>query len=246
MKTLYFDCSHGLSGEMIVGALCDLGVPPSALEWELAMLGLGDFHLHFDRTAEGGVKGVKFWLHAGADHHEEGEAAAAAPPHDHGHEHGPECGHDHDQHEPAHDHEHEHGPGCGHDHGHAHDHSDGAAAGHPVGEVRTMIQRSELPPAAKARASAIVARLGAGREVLGQGDIASIVCACSGFEQLKPGRVAFFARASDAERDEPIGAAIAAEFVSSTCAPPALTVQREGVGLGGDGRYLRAAVGEEA
>ena len=65
-----------------------------------------------------------------------------AAPHDHAHEHGPGCDHDHGGHDHAahdhgahdhaahdhggHDHAHEHGEGCGHDHGHeGHDHSHG-------------------------------------------------------------------------------------------------------------------------
>ncbi|MEZ0254099.1 MAG: nickel insertion protein, partial [Chthoniobacter sp.] len=49
MKVLFLDCFSGISGDMTVGALVDLGVKPSALEWELTKLDLGDFHMHFDR-----------------------------------------------------------------------------------------------------------------------------------------------------------------------------------------------------
>ena len=50
MKALYLDCISGISGDMTVGALVDLGVQPSTLEWELSKLDLGDFHMHFERA----------------------------------------------------------------------------------------------------------------------------------------------------------------------------------------------------
>ena len=57
---------------------------------------------------------------------------------DHGHVHGPNCGHDHghkhdhkhDHDAHAHDHGHVHGPDCGHDHGHDHAHDHGKKAEH--------------------------------------------------------------------------------------------------------------------
>src|ERR1700748_3568543 len=97
MKILFLDCFSGISGDMMVGALIDLGVKPSALEWELSKLNLGDFHMHYDRAKRKEIEGVKFDIHGGATH---GEGCH------HDHEHG-EHGHAH-EHE-HHDHEHEHG-----------------------------------------------------------------------------------------------------------------------------------------
>ena len=68
MSSLFFDCSKGLSGSMLVGALCDLGAKPSALDWELSQVDLGEFHAHFERVTERGVAGVKFSIHPGAVH----------------------------------------------------------------------------------------------------------------------------------------------------------------------------------
>src|ERR1700752_3957011 len=68
MRILYLDCFSGISGDMAVGALADLGVAPSAFEWELAKLDLGDSHLHFERQIRGGISGVKFDVHSGATH----------------------------------------------------------------------------------------------------------------------------------------------------------------------------------
>src|SRR3954465_12984722 len=99
MKILFLDCFSGISGDMTVGALIDLGVKPSTLEWELSKLDIGDFHMHFDRDKRQEVSGVKFGIHEGATHtHDQDE------PHDHGHEH-----HHQHEHEHEHHHEHEHG-----------------------------------------------------------------------------------------------------------------------------------------
>jgi len=42
MKILYFDCQAGISGDMSVGVLLDLGVPLEHLQTELARLALPD------------------------------------------------------------------------------------------------------------------------------------------------------------------------------------------------------------
>ena len=144
MKTLFLDCISGISGDMMVGALIDLGVKPSALEWELSKLNLGDFHMHYDRAKRKEIEGVKFDIHDGATHGGHGQECG------HGHEHTQEHGeeghvhhhHEHDDdpehkhaHEPAeehialkhtheHTHEHVHGEHCEHTHSHEHTHGD--------------------------------------------------------------------------------------------------------------------------
>ena len=65
MRILYLDCFSGISGDMTVGALADLGITPSTFEWELSKLNLGDCHLHFERQTRGGISGVKFDVHSG-------------------------------------------------------------------------------------------------------------------------------------------------------------------------------------
>src|ERR1700712_2029577 len=100
MKVLYLDCFSGISGDMTVGALCDLGVKPSTLEWELAKVDIGDFHMHFERAQRKNIEGIKLGIHEGATH-----VHAEEEPHDHDHgqeqSHGPEHGHhhEHDGHE---------------------------------------------------------------------------------------------------------------------------------------------------
>ena len=116
MKALYLDCISGISGDMMVGALIDLGVRPSALEWELSKLNLGDFHMHYDRAKRKDIEGVKFDIHTGATHQEHGHGNCCGHDHDHEEEHSHEHGH-------THSHEHSHGEGHSHTHEHSHTHS---------------------------------------------------------------------------------------------------------------------------
>jgi pyridinium-3,5-bisthiocarboxylic acid mononucleotide nickel chelatase len=84
MRILYLDCFSGISGDMFVGALTDLGVAPSVFEWELSKIALEDHHLHFERQERKGIAGVKFGVHAGAVHvHSEHEDADGHDHHDH-------------------------------------------------------------------------------------------------------------------------------------------------------------------
>lgn len=61
MRILYFDCFSGISGDMAVGALRDLGVPEEVFQEALAALGLGgEFHARFHRGERRGIAGWKF------------------------------------------------------------------------------------------------------------------------------------------------------------------------------------------
>ncbi len=128
MKVLFLDCSSGISGDMTVGALCDLGVKPSTLEWELSKLDLGDFHMHFERQQRRNIEGIKFGIHEGAvhSHGPDDECAGHTHEHEDSHEHhhhgegehGHSHPHSHDEHTHA-EHTHEHGEECHHhEHGH--------------------------------------------------------------------------------------------------------------------------------
>src|SRR3954465_112918 len=101
MKVLFLDCFSGISGDMTVGALCDLGVKPSTLEWELSKLEIGDFHMHFERAQRHHLEGVRFSIHEGATHSHDCEE------HEHSHEHGGHHHHEEDHAHGAHSHEHE-------------------------------------------------------------------------------------------------------------------------------------------
>jgi len=85
MRILYLDCFSGISGDMMVGALADLGITPSTFEWELSKLELGDYHLHFERQTRGGISGVKFNVHGGATHAETVPDTRSPESHHHAH-----------------------------------------------------------------------------------------------------------------------------------------------------------------
>ncbi|MDR2398517.1 MAG: nickel pincer cofactor biosynthesis protein LarC [Spirochaetaceae bacterium] len=58
MKTLHVDCFAGISGDMTLGALVDLGVDPLALRQELEKLDLEGWSLRFYRDERGGISGT--------------------------------------------------------------------------------------------------------------------------------------------------------------------------------------------
>lgn len=70
MNIIYFDCYAGISGDMTVGALLDLGVPLEYVQAELARLALpeGSYALSASRTERRHVAGLKFDV-AVHDHH---------------------------------------------------------------------------------------------------------------------------------------------------------------------------------
>jgi len=59
MKCLYFDCFAGISGDMTLGALLDLGVPLSYLTEQLGRLALSDYRIRVSRALKMGIGGKK-------------------------------------------------------------------------------------------------------------------------------------------------------------------------------------------
>ena len=55
MKTLYFDCFAGASGDMILGALVAAGVDPAALREQLSLLGVDGFSVNFETVDRAGL-----------------------------------------------------------------------------------------------------------------------------------------------------------------------------------------------
>jgi uncharacterized protein (TIGR00299 family) protein len=58
-KILYYDCFAGISGDMNLGALVDLGVDPEYLEKELGLLNIEGFFLEVKRDMRKGISGIK-------------------------------------------------------------------------------------------------------------------------------------------------------------------------------------------
>lgn len=59
MRVLYYDCFAGISGDMNLGALIDLGVDPDFLSSELEKLNIEGFHLEITKDLRRGISGTK-------------------------------------------------------------------------------------------------------------------------------------------------------------------------------------------
>lgn len=147
-KTLYFDCFSGASGDMILGALLDLGLPMDALRGALGSLAIDYGGVSSERVLRAGVSATKFRVHADED----------AKVHDHAHTHGHAHTHDHAHaHADPHSHE-EHSAAktatrapAG-DTRHHHDH-------HSLKEIAGYVGRSALSANGKDRAVHLFERL---------------------------------------------------------------------------------------
>src|SRR5215831_11736228 len=138
MKTLYFDCFSGISGDMTIGALLDLGVDLGYLTSELRKLPVEGYELKASRVTRSNLSAMKFDVVVqGEEKHEHH--------HDQDHEH--EHGHHHD-----HDHDHHHHEHQGHSHSHAHFHR-------KASQILGMIRDSHLNANTKRIASEIFTKL---------------------------------------------------------------------------------------
>jgi len=59
MKILYYDCFAGISGDMNLGAMINLGVDPDYLKTELQKLNIEGFHLEIQKDIRRGISGTK-------------------------------------------------------------------------------------------------------------------------------------------------------------------------------------------
>ena len=68
MTVLYFDCFSGISGDMILGSLLDLGLSLDALSAELSKLSVQNFKLSARKVLKLNIAAVKFEVEAGHEH----------------------------------------------------------------------------------------------------------------------------------------------------------------------------------
>ena len=66
-RHLHFDCFNGISGDMTLGALVDLGLEVSDLEKGLARLPIGEFHLKAERVKRSGIVGTRLHVEVEED-----------------------------------------------------------------------------------------------------------------------------------------------------------------------------------
>lgn len=60
MRAIYFDCFAGVSGDMMIGALVDLGLDFQSLSAQLSTLGLSGYRIKCERVKRGGIAAMKF------------------------------------------------------------------------------------------------------------------------------------------------------------------------------------------
>ncbi|CAK6474514.1 LarC family nickel insertion protein [Peribacillus castrilensis] len=118
MRTLYFDCFSGISGDMVIGALIDAGADPVQMEEELKKLNIDEeYNLSWGKVVKNGITSTKFHVILTSKSEQTPEHSHShAQEHSHGHSHGHSHEHEH-SHGHSHSHEHEHS------HGHEHNHS---------------------------------------------------------------------------------------------------------------------------
>ncbi len=102
-QTLYLECASGISGDMTVAALLDLGADEQALMRMLESLPVDGFQTVVSRVKKSGIDACDFDVVLDHTHENHDHDMEYLHGHDHSHEHS----HDHD-HSPAHDHVHAH------------------------------------------------------------------------------------------------------------------------------------------
>ena len=170
MKTLYFDCSSGISGDMTLGALLDLGIDKEKFVAEMSKINVEGYDIVFGRAVKNGIGANKVDVVITVEgYDEDGQPLEHHHDHDHDHEHHHDHDHDHDhEHHHDHDHDHEHHHDHDHDHEHHHDHDHDHDHEHHhhhghvhrnLNDVFEIIDKSEINENAKDLAKRIFMRV---------------------------------------------------------------------------------------
>lgn len=142
-RMLYFECYSGISGDMAVAAMLDLGADRDALDRALSSLDLDGFRTEVTRVSKSGLDVCDFNVILEVDNHDHdmGYLYGHEHHHDHGH-HGDHDGHDHD------------------DHG-AHHHGDHHHPHRGLPEILSIIDRADMTDGAKAVSRKVFEIIGA-------------------------------------------------------------------------------------
>lgn len=151
-RMLYLDCASGISGDMTVAALLDLGASEDRLRAALATLPADGFEVAVSRVVKSGLAACDFDVRLDAAHENHdhdmaylyGHLDAAVGADAHTHHHGGETG----------DHHHGHDCDCG-----AHGHTHGGHSHRSLADITAIIDGSGLSPRAKGTALRIFGKL---------------------------------------------------------------------------------------
>jgi hypothetical protein len=150
-RILYFDCFAGASGDMIIGALLDLGLDLELLKAELAKLGLEGYEIRARKIMKSGFSATKFDV-----------LDKNGRLHDHGYDNDSDhVRHDEYYHRPHHnpDYDLHHGDQGHHEDFHRHHHEHFHHKN--LSDIVYLIEQSQLPADVKGKSIAIFNRLAA-------------------------------------------------------------------------------------
>ena len=148
-KTLYLECYSGISGDMTVAALLDLGADREVLEKTLGSLGVDGFRTEITRVKKSGLDACDFAVildEAHENHDHDMEYLHGHLYERHGHDHGEHHEHSHSEHN-------EHHHGAEHHHAHEHRHGEEPHAHHHehrgMKEIRETLLSSSMTDRAR-------------------------------------------------------------------------------------------------
>lgn len=138
-QTMYLECYSGISGDMTVAALLDLGADKEVLLKVLESLPVQGFRVEISRVMKSGIDACDFNVILGEqDNHD----------HDmeylYGHMHGEATGHTHEVDNHTHEHYHTHDGNHNHSDGHHHHH-----VHRGMKEIRDIVQQGDMTERAK-------------------------------------------------------------------------------------------------
>ena len=253
MKTIYFECSMGAAGDMLMAALLELHDNPEDFIARLNAVGIPKVKISAETSMKCGIKGTH--VRVIIDGHEES-----------GHDH-----HNHSHHDHDHD-NHSHHGNDHHNHGHHHHHSSLHNIKHIIGHLKisedikiNVMAVYKLIAEAESHAHGVPVNQIHFHEVGEMDAIADIVGVCMLIEELKPDLIlaspvnvgsghvrcshgilpvpapatAHIMRGAPIYNDEingelctPTGAAILKHFVKEFCKMPVITAKCIGYGMG--------------